>query len=137
MIEGNANWVYWKFLDQFTEESEIRYRKKLKDAQKKKKEREEWNRKNTQYMNFEFDEEFWKNYYKTQAEIESYGNIDCFKILGVSEEVSLSDLKKAYWNLAKQYHPDLNPDNEDAEKKFREINNAYQILSDPEKRSCL
>ena len=138
MIEGNANWVYWKFLDQFTPESEIRFRQKLKNAQKRKKEREKWERENPpQQINFEFDEEFWRNYFKNQAEIESYGNIDCFKILGVSKDVSLSDLKKAYWNLAKQYHPDLNPNNEDAKKRFIEINDAYQILSDPEKRSYL
>ena len=46
----------------------------------------------------------------------------------------IGNQKKAYWNLAKKYHPDLNPKDSKAAQKFIEINNAYQLLSDPDKR---
>ena len=62
---------------------------------------------------------------------------DCFKILGVDRNVSQLNLRKAYWALAKKYHPDLNNNNKDSEEKFKEINNAYEILSDPINRSYL
>lgn len=57
-----------------------------------------------------------------------------YEILGVGPAVSDDDLKKAYRALAKKYHPDLNPGDSIAEKKFKEINEAYSILSDPQKR---
>ena len=59
---------------------------------------------------------------------------DLYKILGVSRTASDKDIKQAYRKLARQYHPDVNPGNKSAEEKFKEINNAYEILSDPEKR---
>jgi len=60
---------------------------------------------------------------------------DYYEVLGVQKDASEDDLKKAYRSLAKKYHPDLNPDNKEAETKFKEINQAYEILSDPDKRS--
>lgn len=60
---------------------------------------------------------------------------DYYKILGVDRKASAEDIKKAYRKLAMQYHPDRNPDNKAAEDKFKEINEAYQVLSDAEKRS--
>lgn len=60
---------------------------------------------------------------------------DYYEVLGVSRGASDDELKKAYRKLAKQYHPDLNPDDKVAEAKFKEINEAYEILSDKDKRS--
>jgi curved DNA-binding protein len=59
---------------------------------------------------------------------------DYYKILGVDKKASLEDIKKAYRKLALKYHPDKNPNNKEAEDKFKKINEAYAVLSDPEKR---
>lgn len=60
---------------------------------------------------------------------------DYYEVLGLQKGASDADIKKAYRKLAKQYHPDLNPDNPEAEAKFKEINEANQVLSDPDKRA--
>ncbi|WP_053977464.1 DnaJ C-terminal domain-containing protein [Mangrovimonas xylaniphaga] len=60
--------------------------------------------------------------------------IDYYKILGVDKNASDSDIKKAYRKLARKYHPDLNPNDKEAEKKFKEINEANEVLSHPENR---
>lgn len=60
--------------------------------------------------------------------------IDYYKILEVDKNASEADIKKAYRKLARKYHPDLNPNNNDAKKKFQQINEANEVLSDPEKR---
>lgn len=57
-----------------------------------------------------------------------------YSILGVDKNASKEDIKKAYRNLAKKYHPDVNPGDAEAEKKFKEISEAYEILSDDQKR---
>ncbi|MCB9741142.1 MAG: J domain-containing protein [Alphaproteobacteria bacterium] len=60
---------------------------------------------------------------------------DYYNILGVKRNATPADLKKAFRALALQYHPDRNPDDVEAERRFREIAEAYEVLSDPEKRS--
>lgn len=61
--------------------------------------------------------------------------IDYYKILGVDRNTSAEDIKKAYRKLARKLHPDLNPHDKEAQKKFQELNEANEVLSDPEKKA--
>jgi curved DNA-binding protein len=60
--------------------------------------------------------------------------IDYYKILGVNKSASEKEIKSAYRKLARKHHPDLNPNNAEAEKQFKQLNEANEVLSDPEKR---
>ncbi|SUJ17603.1 Curved DNA-binding protein [Sphingobacterium spiritivorum] len=60
--------------------------------------------------------------------------VDYYNILGLDKSASQDDIKKAYRKLARKYHPDLNPNDETAKQKFQEINEANEVLTDPEKR---
>ena len=59
---------------------------------------------------------------------------DYYETLGVSRTASEDDIKKVYRKLARKYHPDLNPNNKQAEEKFKEVQEAYDVLSDEKKR---
>ncbi|ROI00396.1 DnaJ C-terminal domain-containing protein [Chryseobacterium daecheongense] len=61
--------------------------------------------------------------------------IDYYKILGVQKNATQDEIKKAYRKLARKLHPDLNPDDKEAEKKFKELNEANEVLSNPENRA--
>src|SRR5574341_518501 len=60
---------------------------------------------------------------------------DLYSVLGVSKGASDKDIRQAYRRLAREHHPDLNPDNLAAESRFREISEAYEVLSDKQKRA--
>jgi len=60
--------------------------------------------------------------------------IDYYQVLGVNKNATEEEIKKAYRKLARKYHPDLNPNDKEANKKFQQINEANEVLSDPEKR---
>ena len=60
--------------------------------------------------------------------------VDYYETLGVAKTATEDEIKKAYRKLARKYHPDLNPNDKDAHKKFQQINEANEVLSDPEKR---
>ena len=63
--------------------------------------------------------------------------VDYYKVLGLSKSASQDEIKKAYRKLARKYHPDVNTNNPEAEKKFKEINEANEVLSDEEKRQLM
>src|SRR5205814_8161200 len=60
--------------------------------------------------------------------------IDYYKVLGLDKNATQDDIKKAYRKLARKHHPDLNPNDKEAHKRFQQINEANEVLSDPEKR---
>jgi len=60
---------------------------------------------------------------------------DYYEVLGLKKGASEDEIKKAFKTMARKYHPDLHPGDKEAEEKFKEVNEAYGVLSDPEKKS--
>ena len=60
---------------------------------------------------------------------------DYYEVLGVDKNADEAAIKRAYRTLAKKYHPDMNPGDKEAERKFKEVNEAYAVLSDPDKKA--
>jgi DnaJ-class molecular chaperone len=60
---------------------------------------------------------------------------DYYGTLGVSRDADKKEIRRAFRRLARKHHPDVNPDDSEAEERFKEINEAYEVLSDPEKRA--
>ncbi len=71
---------------------------------------------------------------RLRKEIDKMAFIDYYKILGVDKSIPQKDVKKAYLKRAKQFHPDLHPDDPKAKAKFQALNEAYDVIGDPEKR---
>ena len=59
---------------------------------------------------------------------------DYYKVLGIDRKATTEEIKKAYRKLARKHHPDLNPNDKEAHRKFQEINEANEVLSDPDSR---
>jgi len=74
------------------------------------------------------------SYFHTSARCLAAANKDYYEILGVPKTASKDEIKKAYYNLAKKYHPDMNKDDKKAHDKFKEVSSAYEVLGDEEKR---
>ena len=62
---------------------------------------------------------------------------DYYDILGLSKSASDSEIKSSYRKLAMKYHPDRNPGDKKAEEKFKEVSEAYEVLKDSQKKSCI
>lgn len=67
--------------------------------------------------------------------IRKRGYCDYYEVLGVNPSAGIEDIKRAYHRLAVRYHPDRNPGDKRAEERFKEVSEAYRVLSDPRKRS--
>ena len=119
-LEGpdeNIRWIYSEMFDQFTAAYEERHQKRIKETIERNREAEEFSRKHAK--TFEFNFSF--NDFISEKPI-----VDHFAVLGISREAGPREAKQAYWNLARRYHPDLNPNDSAAEEKFKCVSVSYQ-----------
>ena len=116
-LEEDAPWIYSEKFDQYTEEYEIRYQKRVKERAKEMEE----SRRNAKRIHINADD--------FNLHIPTKPVIDHHAILGVTKKADLREIKRAYWALARQFHPDLNPNDSIAEEKFKSISVAYQELT--------
>jgi molecular chaperone DnaJ len=77
-----------------------------------------------------------RSFRSSAAALANIGADDYYEILGVPRDASVSDIKKQYYKLAKQYHPDQNPNDAKAAEKFAKLQNAYEVLSDDKRRAA-
>ena len=105
--------------DQFTDAYEERYQQRIRETIQRNEEAEEYSKKNTSTFEFEFD--FTDFIAKDSV-------VDHYVVLGVDKNAGPREVKQAYWTLAKQYHPDLNPNDSLAEERFRCVSVSYQEI---------
>src|SRR5690606_40544327 len=72
--------------------------------------------------------------YSLKSKPKKMAFVDYYEVLGLDRNATTEEVRKAYRKLARKYHPDVNPNDEGAKQRFQEINEAHEVLSDPEKR---
>ena len=120
--DEQIHWIYSEQYDQFTESYEKRHQKQAEEFAKRVAKENENRKKNTKTFEFNFNDFNFGDF------ISDKPVVDHFAVLGVRKKAGPREIKRAYWSLARQYHPDLNPNDREAEEKFKCISVSYQEL---------